>query len=346
MRDTLERLLQGDDLSVCEASELLVALTAEDVSPAVAGAVLAALRTKGETAAEIRGFAAGMRRLARKPNLPTGDLAVDIVGTGGDGSGSLNLSTGAALVAAACGLPVVKHGNRAMSSRSGSADVLEALGLTVPLDEDAAGRCLRHTGFTFLFAPYYHPAMKTIAPVRRSLGVRTVFNLLGPLTNPAEPPFYLIGAFSVRAAELLAGALAGLPVERGFVVHGAAGWDEATPIGPFMLLDVRPGNVTRYERDPADYGLPRCSPADLAGGEPVENAARLREALEGEPGAHRDSVALGAALALEVTGSARTPRDGLNRAFDAIDSGRASQLLRQLAGAFPATRAEVRPCVG
>jgi anthranilate phosphoribosyltransferase len=335
MKKLLEHLLQGRHLTEDEAADLLVLLTDDSVHQAMAGAVLSALRSKGETSTEVRGFAKGMRSLARRPKLPDGRPAVDIVGTGGDGSGSLNLSTGSALVAAACGQPVVKHGNRSVSSKSGSADVLQELGLRLPLDEEAAGECLQRTGFTFLFAPYYHPAMKALAPVRRALGVRTVFNLLGPLTNPAEPPFYLIGAFSIDAAQLIADALSGLAVERAFVVHGAPSWDEATPIGPFALFDVRNGVVSRTERDPQTYGLARCRPKDLAGGDATENADQMRATFEGEPGPHRDALALGAALALELTGVARTPDAALGTALDAINSGAASRLLERLTGFAP-----------
>ena len=227
LRVTLERLLDRGDLTEAEAGELLVALTDAAIAPAMGGALLAALRSKGVTPDEVRGFAGAMRRLARRPQLPEGPPAIDIVGTGGDASGSFNLSTGAALLVAAMGVRVVKHGNRSVSSRSGSADLLECLGLPLPLDEKGAGACLAATGFTFLFAPHYHPSMKEIAPVRRALGVRTVFNLLGPLTNPAAPPFGLIGAYSDDAARLMAETLAGMPIERVFVVHGEPGWDEA-----------------------------------------------------------------------------------------------------------------------
>ncbi len=226
-----------------------------------------------------------------------------MVGTGGDGSGSLNLSTGAALLTAACGQPVVKHGNGSVSSRCGSADVLREIGLEVPLDERAAGRCLAATGFTFLFAPHYHPAMRALAPVRRSLGVRTVFNLLGPLTNPAAPPFLVVGAYSEPAARLIAETLAGMSIERAFVVHGAPGWDEATPVGPFVLFDVRrePGGATGA--GPGRRSASRtCSPEDLIGGDAPENARRLKEALSGSRGPDRNALVLGAALALEVTG--------------------------------------------
>ena len=186
-REILEQLLTRRDLSEAHAGALMRLLTTADMAPAMAGALLSALRAKGVTADEVRGFAGAMRALALKPALPEGVDAIDIVGTGGDGSGSLNLSTGAALLAAACGLPVVKHGNRSISSRSGSADLIEAIGFTLPLDENRAAECFVATGFTFLFAPYFHPAMKALAPIRAALGIRTVFNLLGPLTNPAAP---------------------------------------------------------------------------------------------------------------------------------------------------------------
>src|SRR5512139_1468374 len=281
LRDTLERLLNRDNLAESEASALLVALTDPAMPPAMAGALLAALRSKGLTADEVRGFAGAMRKLARRPTLPAGGPAIDIVGTGGDASGSFNISTGASLLTAALGVRVVKHGNRSISSRSGSADLLEALGLPQPLDEKRAGECLAATCFTFLFAPHYHPAMKEVAPVRRALGVRTVFNLLGPLTNPAEPPFSLIGAYSADAAKLMADTLAGMPIQRVFVIHGEPGWDEATPVGPFELYDVQPGKVKREVRDPLDLGMQRCTPADLAGGDAVQNAAGLRAVFEG-----------------------------------------------------------------
>ena len=228
-RQLLEHLLQGRDLEEAEAARLLGELTAGELQPAMAGALLAALRAKGVTPPEVRGFAGAMRALARKPLLPVSPDAIDIVGTGGDSSGSLNLSTGSALLAAACGVPVIKHGNRSISSRCGSADLVEQLGLVLPLDEQRAAECFAATGFTFLFAPYFHPAMKALAPIRAALGVRTVFNLLGPLTNPAAPRYQLIGAYDEAAAELIANTLVGMLGERAWVVHGAAGWDEATP---------------------------------------------------------------------------------------------------------------------
>jgi anthranilate phosphoribosyltransferase len=330
-RDTLEKLLNRRDLTELESEDLLLQLTDPTGSQAMAGAILAALRTKGVNADEVRGFARGMRRLARRPQIPTDLRGIDIVGTGGDSSGSFNISTGTALLTAACGVPVLKHGNRSVSSRAGSADVLEALGLKVPFDEKEAGDCLAACGFTFLFAPHFHPAMKTVAPVRTALGVRTIFNILGPLTNPATPPFHLIGAFSLEIARLIADTLAGMEVERTFVVHGAEGWDEPTPIGPFTVFDVRPGKVDMQIRVPADYGLQICKPADLAGGDASQNARALEAVLNGQDrGPHRDCLLLGTALALEVVGRARSPHEGMEMAAAAIDSGKARNVLQSL----------------
>jgi len=359
LRDVLERLLAGESLAEAEAQQLLVQLTDESLSPAMVAAQLVALRAKGVVAEEVRGFAKGMRALARRPELPEVGKTVDVVGTGGDGSGSVNLSTGAALLAAAAGAQVVKHGNRSISSRSGSADLLEALGLKLPLQGADIGGCLTATGFTFLFAPHHHPAMKAVGPVRGAMGIRTVFNLLGPLTNPAAPPFGLIGAFNLDTAKLMAEAFAGLPIERVFVVHGEPGWDEPTPCGPFHLFDVKSigsklpptvtdgltptmdgapvgasllATVTHTVRDPlADYGLPRCRPEDLAGGDAAHNAERLLQVFRGEDqGAHRHALLLGAALVLEVTGQAATPRDALAMAAAAIDSGAALRMAKAL----------------
>jgi anthranilate phosphoribosyltransferase len=339
MRAWLDALLEQRALGTDEARTLLLGLTDAELPPALGGALLAALRAKGVTPEELRGFALGMRSLARRPNIERGIEAVDIVGTGGDRSGSFNISTGASLLTAAAGLPVVKHGNRSVSSKAGSADVLEALGLKLPLDEARAAECLDATGFTFLFAPHYHPAMKAVGPVRAAMGVRTVFNILGPLSNPAEPPFHVIGAFNEATARLMAQALSGMPLQRAFVVHGACGWDEPTPLGPFLLLDVHPGSVTEQRRDPRDYGLPVCVEEALRGADAAHNAAAMTRVLRGEErGAHRDALVLSAALALEVAGHALSERDAAAMASAAIDDGRASGLLAKLA-AFSRTGA-------
>jgi len=341
-RELLEQLLERRDLSQAQAEELLTLLTNPEGSSAMAGAILAGLRSKGVVADEVRGFAFAMRRLARRPPVPAGVRGIDIVGTGGDASGSLNISTGTALLTAACGVPVLKHGNRSISSRAGSADVLEALGLKVPLDEQGVADCLAATNFTFLFAPHHHPAMKAVAPVRAALGVRTIFNILGPLTNPAEPPFHLIGAFSLEVAKLIAETIAGMPIERTFVIHGAEGWDEPTPIGPFTIFDVRPGRVEVETRRAEDYGFASCTATHLAGGDARHNAAALRAVLEGrDQGPHRHCLLLCTALALEVAGEARNSREGVERAAHAIDSGAARRVLDAIAdvGARAALRA-------
>lgn len=330
-RHTLDQLVERRDLSEADAAALLTSLTMPEMAPAMAGALLAALRTKGVTAAEVRGFAGAMRALARRPALPAGLDAIDIVGTGGDASGSFNLSTGAALLAAACGLPVVKHGNRSISSRSGSADLIEALGFVLPLDENQAARCFAATGFTFLFAPYFHPAMKALAPIRAALGVRTVFNLLGPLTNPAAPRFRLIGAYDAATAELMAGTLAGMEIERAWVVHGAAGWDEATPIGPFLAFDVRPGEIRRHEFDPREFGIAPCDSRDLAGGDAQANLAALVAVFEGrDRGPHLQALALQCGLALYIAGRADSIIAGIDAARGAVAGGRAAEWLREL----------------
>ncbi len=327
----LDRLLDGSSLSEQEAHALMIKLAEGDMAPALAGALLAGLRAKGETAEEIRGFATAMRELAVHPVIPEGAPTVDTVGTGGDGSGSLNLSTGTGLLAAASGARVVKHGNRSVSSRSGSADMLECLGMPLPLHEKEAVACLEATSFTFLFAPAYHPAMKAVVPVRGALSVRTVFNILGPLTNPAAPPFQLIGAWSQAAAKLMADALAGMPIERAFVVHGTPGWDEATPVGEFVLYDVRAGAVEESVRTPEDYGLQRCAPEDLAGGDAEYNANELRRVFAGEDqGAHRDALLMGASLVLEVQGSARDAKQGVEMAGAALDRGDAANVLERM----------------
>ncbi len=332
-KEALETLLERRNLPEDAAYQLMLALTDAEMAPAMAGALLAALRIKGVTADEVRGFARAMRSLARRPKIAAGAPFADVVGTGGDGSHSLNLSTGAALVAAASGVRIVKHGNRSVSSRSGSADVLEALGLPLPLDEIAAGLCLERTGFTFLFAPHYHPAMKAIAPVRAALGVRTIFNLLGPLANPAQAPYAVIGAWSLEVARLMAETLSGMEIQRMFVVHGDGGWDEPTPASPFTIFDVRPGSVKQAKRTAADFGLPACSERELKGSDAAHNAARLAAVLRGEErGAHRDALVMGAALVAEVTGLAPNAAEGARLAATAIDDGRAALLLDGIVG--------------
>jgi anthranilate phosphoribosyltransferase len=218
-----------------------------------------------------------------------------------------------------------------MTSQSGSADLLEELGLPMPLNEDQARRLYQATGFTFLFAPHFHPALAAVGPVRRALGVRTVFNILGPLTNPAAPRHMVIGAFDPAAARLMAGALSGLGIERAFVVHGAGGWDEPSPLGEFLLFDVTPGRIEESTRRPSDLGMSECGPEDLTGGSPAHNASRLLDVFHGERSPHRDAIVLGAALALEVTGRASSADEAAGLAAATVDDGRALALVEALA---------------
>lgn len=328
MKDLVVRLLDGETLSEAEAGRLVDGLTAEDLDPALAAAALTAMRVRGETAEELRAFALGLQAKATRPPISDVATAVDIVGTGGDSSGSLNLSTGAALLAAAAGVKVIKHGNRSVSSHSGSFDVLAALGLDVPWDPERAAAMFDRTGFTYLFAPAFHPSMKSVGPVRQTLGSRTIFNLVGPLANPARTPRLVVGAFSPEFAAMMAETLSGMAIERAFVVHGEPGWDEPTPIGPYLMFDVSPGVVTETTEDPADFGFPRCLPEDLVGGDPDSNARAIEAVFKGERGPHRDALILGASLAMRLAGAA--PEQAVKAAGATIDDGRAESLLAAL----------------
>jgi anthranilate phosphoribosyltransferase len=341
MTSILERLLHGHDLGPTETDELFALLTDASTPPAVVGALLAAMRAKGESATEVGGLAAAIRARARPCELGSRDGFVDVVGTGGDHAESFNLSTGAALLAAAAGARVVKHGGGAVSGRSGSADVLAALGLAIPKDAADARKLLELTGFTFLHAPHYHEGLRGLAALRRALGTRTVLNLVAPLCNPAFPPYAVIGASSLRAGEAIAAAAARLPMTRVLVIHGALGWDEPTPVGPFHVWNVTPGRVVQETRDPLLIGIPRCRAADLRGGDAQTNARALSAVFHGERGPHRDALVLGAGLALEVSGRTGDMAEGVTAASHALDDGRAGQLLFAVAG-FRARNAEVR----
>jgi anthranilate phosphoribosyltransferase len=331
MKAVLERLLQGEVLAEADMDGFLAGLLDEAVPDAQKAAALAALRTRGETAAEVRGLATALRRRSLAVPAPRSSPLVDTAGTGGDGSGSFNVSTAAALVVAAAGVRVAKHGNRSVSSRCGSADVIEALGVPLAADPVMARDQLVDLGFTFLFAPTFHAATAAVGAVRRALGVRTIFNLLGPLTNPAGPTHQLVGAGTEADARTLAEALAGLPITAATVVHGSPGWDEATPCGPFLELKVRRDHVEAREVDPLfTYGIARAAPEDLAGGDAVENARKLEEVFSGARSPIRDAVLLNAALALELVGRATDPRDAFALAVDVVDSGRATWFLDRL----------------
>jgi anthranilate phosphoribosyltransferase len=277
-----------------------------------------------------------MRASMHKVAAPPG--AIDLCGTGGDGHGTLNVSTAAAFVVAACGVPVAKHGNRNMSSRTGTADVLEALGVKIDLDARAAERCLREAGLSFLFAQAFHPAVKHVAPVRKELGFRTIFNLLGPICNPAGVPRQLLGIYARSWIEPIAHVLAKLGTEKAWVVHGSDGLDEMTTTGITHVAVLEHGKVTMREIAPEDAGLKRTTLAALKGGAPAENAAALRALLDGARGAYRDIVLLNAAAALIVADKASDLKEGTALAADAIDTGRAKAALAKLVAVSQSAR--------
>lgn len=329
IRTALAQVLDRRDLSRGQAREVMDQIMRGEATPAQIGGFLIGLRSKGETAEEIAGFAEAMRAHL-VPVVPRrGDL-VDTAGTGGDGAGTLNLSTAAALVAASAGGAVAKHGNRAVSSASGSADVLEALGFNLELAPEEIARSIDELGFGFLFAPLHHPAMRHAAPVRRELATRTVFNVLGPLTNPARAGAQLLGVYSTDLVPTIAGVLARLGARHALVVHGAGGIDELSPAGINLAFEVRDGEVREGTIDPQELGLPRCDPPDLRGGTSAENAERIRRIFEGERGPARDAVLLNAGAALLVGGVAERLDEGLAMAAAAVDAGAAGDRLEAL----------------
>ena len=326
---TIAKLLDGRDLTRNEACETMRTIMRGEATPAQIAGFLVALRAKGETADEIAGCAEAMREHVLRVNPKRCDL-VDIVGTGGDGANTYNISTAAALVAAGAGAAIAKHGNRAASSASGAADVLEALGFRLELPPEQIERSIDELGFGFLFAQAHHPAMKHAAPVRRELATRTVFNVLGPLTNPAGARALMLGVYSPELTRTLADALVQLGAERAYVVHGAGGIDELSPCGPNLVCEVENGSVREYELDPLDLGIERCDPAELRGGDPQSNATALRAVLAGQSGGHRSAVILNAAGGIAAAGHAENLREGIALAREAIDSGAATARLQEL----------------
>jgi anthranilate phosphoribosyltransferase len=338
----LGRLLDGHDLSRDAAREVMASVMRGEATPAQIGGLLVALRLKGEKADEIAGFAEAMREHVIAVRPARQDL-VDTAGTGGDGAGTFNISTAAALVAAAAGAGVAKHGNRAVSSSSGSADVLEALGFDLEQAPARIARSIDELGFGFLFAPSHHPAMRHAASVRRELAARTVFNVLGPLTNPAGARAQVVGVYAAELVPTIAEVLARLGARRAFVVHGAGGVDELSPAGPNLVCEVREGAVRRREIDPAELGIPRCAPEDLVGGSPAENATIVREIFAGSGGPKREAVLLNAAGAIAASGHAADLGQGYALAREAVDTGAAAERLEELV-AF--SRAGARAALG
>jgi len=329
VRDLLGRLSDRLPLNELDANRLMSHLMEGDMTASQIGAFLMSMRMKGETLDEIVGFARAIRARARQ--LPSPGETVDTCGTGGDASGTFNISTTAALVAAAAGARIAKHGNRSVTSKCGSADVLGALGVPLDLSPEDAARCLEETGITFLFAPAFHQAMRHAALPRREIGLRTVFNVLGPLCNPAGSRHQLLGVFAPELTETLAKALHRLGSRHALVVHGSDGLDEITLTGSTRVTEVRDGWFTTYDLDPREYGFKLCRLEDLAGGTPEENREILVLVLEGEKGPRRDVTALNAAAVLVAADRARDLREGLLLASEAIDSGAARAILDRLA---------------
>lgn len=329
----LEQLRRREDLTAIQAAEVMGEIMDGRAEPAQIAGLLMALALKGERPAEIVGFARAMR--ARSLPLPAAVAdVVDTCGTGGDGAETFNVSTAAAIVLAGAGVRVAKHGNRAVSSRAGSADIFEAFGVNLEADSGRVHRALIDVGLTFFFAPMWHPSMRHAGPVRRSLGVRTAFNLLGPLTNPAGATRQVIGVPRPELTELIARALAMLGTERAWVVHGAGGLDELSTLGHTKVSEVRDGRVTAFYVHPSDAGLPVAERSALAGGTGAENAALVGRILDGEKGARRDIVVFNAAAALVVAGRVSSLAEGAAVAAESLDSGRAARSLTGLRDAL------------
>ena len=325
----LEKLHRREDLSTDEAAAAMDEIMEGRAQPALIAALLVALRMKGERPGEIVGLARAMRARATKLSR-TFDPSFDTCGTGGDRAHTFNVSTVAALVLAACGVRIAKHGNRSVSSRCGSADLLEALGVNIAATPDVVERCLDEVGIAFFFAPTFHPSMRHAAATRKELGIRTAFNLLGPLTNPAGASRQLVGVPRPELTELVARSLALLGADRAWVVHGADGLDEISTTGYTKVSECRGGSVNTFYVHPSDFGLSKAAPETLRGGDAGENAAIATGILSGQRGAPRDIVLLNAGVSLLIAGNVNTVEDGVARAAEAIDSGEASRILERM----------------
>jgi anthranilate phosphoribosyltransferase len=327
----LGKLQRREDLTVDEAAGAMAEIMEGRAPASHIAALLVGLAMKGERPTEIVGLARAMRRRATPLPLPAGMTDVfDTCGTGGDGADTFNVSTAAALVVAACGVPVAKHGNRSVSSRCGSADVFESLGVKVDATPETAARCLQHAGIAFLFAPSFHPSMRHAAPTRKELGIRTAFNLLGPLTNPAGATRQLVGVPRPELTELVARSLAMLGTKRAWVVHGADGLDELSTTGYSKVSECRDGAVNTFYLHPAEFGLLKASRGDLRGADAAVNAGIIRDVLTGTPGAPRDIVLYNAGASLLIAGRVPSLQDGVALAANAIDSGAAAGVLDRL----------------
>jgi anthranilate phosphoribosyltransferase len=324
----LAHVATGAPLNLAQARQAFEIMMSGDATPAQIGGFLMALRVRGETVDEITAAASVMREKVLRVDAPMN--AIDTCGTGGDASGTFNISTAAAFVVAACGVPVAKHGNRALSSKTGSAEVLIALGVNIETSPELVSECVRKAGLGFMMAPRHHGAMKHVGPTRVELGTRTIFNLLGPLSNPAGTKRQLIGVFAKQWVEPLAQVLGNLGAERAWVVHGSDGLDELTTTGPSYVAALENGQVRSFDIHPADAGLDLAQPVDLLGGDSEANANAIRDLLAGHKGAYRDIVLLNAAAALIVAGKAADLKAGAALGADAIDSGKAVKVLERL----------------
>jgi len=332
IRECIAKLAENKSLNREEAYAAMLEIMGGEATPAQIASYITALRIRGETPEVIAGSAAGMREKFTAVEAP-GTIIVDTCGTGGDGAHTFNISTASALVAAGAGVVVAKHGNRGVSSKCGSADVLAALGVNIEIPAEQMAACLKNLGIAFLFAPMLHPAMKFAIGPRREIGIRSIFNILGPLSNPAGARYGVLGVYDRELAVTIAEAAASLGAKRLFVVHGLDGLDEITLTGLTQIAEVKDGVVTSYEVRPEDFGLRSCDKSELAGGEPPENAKIIRNLLGGETGPHRDIVLLNAAAAIVAGGRARDFSEGIKAAARAIDSGMALQKLDQLVAA-------------
>ena len=328
MKSLIAKVVSGETLTVPEAERAFDIIMSGDATPSQMGGFLAALRLRGETVEEITGAAKTMRAKASRISAPSG--AMDIVGTGGDKLGTYNVSTAAALVVAGCGVTIAKHGNRAASSKSGTADALGQLGVDLDCPFPNIEQAIRQAGIGFMIAPRHHGAMRNVMPTRVELGVPTIFNLLGPLSNPAMVTKYLIGCFLPEFIEKMAWTLADLGAERAWVVHGHSGMDEISTTGPTRVASLQDGKVETFDIAPSDAGLKEADLKDLLGGTAAENAQAIRDLLGGQESAYRDIVLFNSAAALLVSGMADDLTAGVAKAADSIDSGRAKQVLADL----------------
>jgi len=328
IKGALAKIAQRQDLTGEEMRSVMNIIMSGEATPSQIGAFLLGMRVKGETVGEIAAAVSIMREKMVPVEAPA--ESIDIVGTGGDGAETLNISTAASIVVAAAGVPVAKHGNRALSSKSGASDVLQALGINLDIPPEKISQSIREAGIGFMFAPAHHPAMKHVGPTRMELGTRTLFNLLGPQSNPAGARRYMLGVFSRHWVEPVAAALMANRATSAWVVHGDSGLDELSTTGPSFVASIKGGNLTSFEVTPEDAGIPRGTLADIKGGDPAHNAARLRELLDGVKSPYRDIVLLNAAAAFVVAGRADTLKLGASLAAAEIDSGRAKATLDKL----------------